>query len=93
VSLVQPIPKGISTSKCVTPWERFDPDESFAHLFPQNGRPVEAPWRLALITIIQFMEDLPDRQAADAVRGRIDLKYVLGLELTDPGFDFTLLSD
>lgn len=63
------------------------------HLFPQNGRPVEAPWRLALITIVQFMEELPDRQAAEAVRGRIDLKYALGLELTDPGFDFTILSD
>ena len=53
-------------------------DQAFAHLFPQNGRPVEAPWRLALITIIQFIEDLPDRQAAEAVRGRIDLKYLLG---------------
>jgi transposase len=68
-------------------------DESFAHLFPQNGRPAEAPWRLAFITVVQFIEGLPDRQAADAVRGRIDLKYALGLELTDPGFDFTLLSD
>src|SRR5712692_9377608 len=68
-------------------------DESFAHVFPQNGRPVEAPWRLALITVIQFMEELPARPAADAVRGRIDLKYVLGSELTDPGFDFTILSD
>jgi len=68
-------------------------DESFAQLFPQNGRPAEAPWRLAFITVVQFMEGLPDRQAADAVRGRIDLKYALGLELTDPGFDFTILSD
>jgi transposase len=68
-------------------------DESFAHVFPPNGRPVEAPWRLAFITVVQFMEGLPDRQAADAVRGRIDLKYALGLELTDPGFDFTILSD
>jgi len=68
-------------------------DESFAHLFPQNGRPVEAPWRLAFITVVQFIEELPDRQAADAVRGRIDLKYALGLDLSDPGFDFTLLSD
>lgn len=68
-------------------------DESFAHLFPHNGRPTEAPLRLALITILQFMEDLPDRQAADAVRGRIDWKYLLGLPLDDPGFDFTLLSD
>ena len=68
-------------------------DESFAHLFPQNGRPVEAPWRLAFVTVVQFMEGLPDRQAADAVRGRIDLKYALSLELSDPGFDFTILSD
>ncbi len=68
-------------------------DESFAHIFPHNGRPAEAPWRLAFITVVQFIEGLPDRQAADAVRGRIDLKYALGLELTDAGFDFTILSD
>jgi transposase len=68
-------------------------NETFAHLFPQNGRPAEAPWRLAFITVVQFMEGLPDRQAADAVRGRIDLKYALGLELSDPGFDFSILSD
>ncbi len=68
-------------------------DQAFAHLFPENGRPAEAPWRLALMTVIQFLEELPDRQAADAVRGRIDLKYALSLELTDSGFDFTILSD
>lgn len=68
-------------------------DESFAHIFPHNGRPAEAPWRLAFITVVQFIEGLPDRQAADAVRGRIDLKYALGLELTDAGFDFTILSN
>jgi transposase len=48
------------------------------HLFPQNGRPVEAPWRLALISVMQFAEELPDPEAADAVRGRIDWKYALG---------------
>ena len=68
-------------------------DQSFAHLFPHNGRPAEAPWRLALITVLQFVEELPDRQAADAVRGRIDWKYLLGLPLDDSGFDFTVLSD
>lgn len=68
-------------------------DESFAHLFPQNGRPVEAPWRLALITVMQFAEELPDREAADAVRGRIDWKYALGLELTDSGFDASVLCE
>ena len=68
-------------------------DESFAHLFPNNGQPAEAPWRLALVTIMQFAEGLSDRQAADAVRGRIDWKYALGLDLSDPGFDASVLSE
>jgi hypothetical protein len=55
-------------------------DESFAPLFPQNGRPVEAPWRLAFITVVQFLEELPDRQAADAVRGRIESRVCLRLK-------------
>ena len=68
-------------------------DESFAHLFSHTGQPAEAPWRLALVTIMQFAEGLSDRQAADAVRGRIDWKYALGLELTDAGFDASVLSE
>jgi transposase len=68
-------------------------DERFAALFPSLGRPAEAPWRLALVTVLQFAEGLPDRQAADAVRGRLEWKYLLGLELGDPGFDFSILSD
>ena len=68
-------------------------DESFAALFPNNGQPAEAPWRLALVTIIQFAEGLSDRQAADAVRGRIDIKYALSLDLTDPGFEASVLSE
>ena len=58
-----------------------------------RGRPAETPWRLALVTVLQFAEGLSDRQAADAVRGRIDWKYALGLELTDPGFDFSVLCE
>src|SRR5579864_9319571 len=49
--------------------------------------------RLAIVTVLQYAEGLTDRQAADAVRERIDWKYSLGLELTDPGFDFSLLSE
>ena len=52
-----------------------------------------APWRLALITILQFAEKLPDRQAADAVRARLEWKYALGLELEDQGVDFSVLSE
>jgi transposase len=68
-------------------------DEAFAHLFPQRGQPAVAPWQLALITLMQYMESLSDRQAADAVRSRIDWKYALSLELTDPGFDHSVLSE
>ena len=68
-------------------------DEDFADLFPKEGQPAEAAWRLALITVLQFLEHLSDRQAADAVRGRIDWKYLLGLELTDAGFDASVLSE
>ena len=67
-------------------------DEQFASLFPERGQPAEAPWRLALVTIMQFLEDLTDRQAADAVRGRIDWKYALSLSLSDAGFDHSVLS-
>ena len=68
-------------------------DEDFAHLFPSRGQPAMAPWRLALITIMQFAEGLSDRQAAEAVRARIDCKYALSLELDDPGFDASVLSE
>src|SRR5262247_4922425 len=68
-------------------------DEDFTALFPAWGPPGLPPWRLALVTIMQFRENLADRQAAEAVRARIDWKYLLGLELMDPGFDFTVLSE
>jgi len=68
-------------------------DEHFVSLYPIEGQPAYEPWRLALVTVLQYAEGLTDRQAADAVRERIDWKYTLGLELTDPGFDFSLLSE
>jgi transposase len=70
----------------------FD-DHLFAPLFPARGQSAASPWRLALTTVMQFAEGLSDRQAADAVRSRIDWKYALSLELTDPGFDHTVLSE
>ncbi len=68
-------------------------DTQFAALFPTRGQPTEAPARLALATVLQFAEGLSDRQAAAAVRSRIDWPYVLGLEWTDPGFHHTVLSE
>lgn len=69
-------------------------DELFADWFAPVGAPVEiAPWRLALVLVLQELEVLSDRQAADNVRRCLDWKYLLSLELTDPGFDHTLLHD
>jgi transposase len=66
-------------------------EQLFADLYPPEGRPVAvAPWRLALVVVMQYMEGL-DRQAADAVRRCMDWKYALSLDLHNPGFDFTLL--
>ncbi len=68
-------------------------DEDFADLYSSQGQPGISAGQLALVSIMQFLEDLPDRQAADAVRGRIDWKYALGLELEDSGFDHSILSE
>jgi transposase len=67
-------------------------DLDFVSLFPSRGQPAFAPWRLALVTVMQFAEGLSDRDASYAVRTRIDWKYHLGLELTDSGFDYSILS-
>ena len=66
-------------------------DADFVNLYPRRGQPAAAPWRLALVSVMQFREGLSDRQAADAVRGRLDWKYLLGLEVDDPGFDASVL--
>jgi transposase len=68
-------------------------DEAFADLFPTHGQPALAPWRLALVTVFQFMEGLTDRQEAFAVRDRLAWKYALSLDLCDPGFDHSMLSE
>jgi transposase len=68
-------------------------DDDFSDLYAHEGQPGLSAWRLALVTIMQFRETLSDRQAAEAVRARIDWKYLLSLDLTDPGFDFSVLSE
>ena len=86
-------PKGSTVIKLRDAFGTFYQDEDFAPFFSNLGQPALAPWRLALITVFQFLENLSDRQAADAVRGRLDWKYALGLELEDPGFDRSVLSE
>ncbi len=86
-------PKGSKYMRMRDKLGTFYQDEQFAPLFPPQGQPAESPWRLALICVMQFAENLSDRQTADAVRARIDWKYALSLELTDSGFDFSVLSE
>ena len=68
-------------------------DEAFAASYGVRGRPGISPAQLAMVTVLQFTENLTGRQAADAVRGRLDWKYCLGLGLEDEGFDFSVLSE
>jgi len=67
-------------------------EPAFAALFARRGQPAEASWRLVLVMVLQFVEGLSDRQAADAIHSRIDWKYALGLELADPGIHAALLT-
>src|SRR6266566_5662686 len=68
-------------------------DAAFAAAYGVRGKPGISPAQLAVVTVLQFTENLTDRQAADAVRGRLDWKYCLGLSLEDEGFDFSVLSE
>ena len=70
----------------------FYNDEDFAQLYSLEGQPALRPWHLALVCVMQYMANLSDRGAVEAVAARIDWKYALGLKLTDPGFDFSVLS-
>ncbi|MGW0534408.1 transposase [Streptomyces sp. NPDC003032] len=68
-------------------------DAEFADLFARRGHPALSAGFVAMVSVLQYTEGLADRQAADAVRGRIDWKYCLGLELTDSGFGASVLSE
>lgn len=70
----------------------FD-DEEFRGWFSVEGRSGVAPGVLAMVCVLQAMEDLTDRDAADAVRMRLDWKYALGLSLGDTGFNFSVLCE
>lgn len=103
---IAPIPEATATvaraafpqeSRVMTLRDQLGPiyeDADFQALFPSNqGQPAWSAWRLALITVMQYLEDLNDAQAAQAVRGRIDWKYALSLPLEHPGVDASVLSE
>ena len=68
-------------------------DEQFAELVAARGRPAWSPARLALVLVLGVRRGLTDRQAAAAVRARLDWKYALGLALDDPDFDASVLTE
>jgi transposase len=86
-------PRGTVVTRLRDEFHDLYRDEDFRDFYPRHGQPALAPWRLALVTVLQFLENLSDRQAAEAVRARIDWKYALGLELTDAGFHFSVLTE
>src|SRR5215831_16927276 len=86
-------PKGTLCLRIADELGDLDRDDQFTELFPTRGQPAASPARLAWVSVLQSIEGLSDRQAAEAVRGRIDWKYALRLELTDPGFDYSILSE
>src|SRR3954470_9872886 len=86
-------PKGTVVRRLRDEFSELYRDADFGRFYPKRGQPALVPWRLALVTVLQFLEHLSDRQAAEAVRARIDWKYALGLELTDAGFHFSVLTE
>jgi transposase len=89
-----PLPKGNLSVELRAEFGTLYDDQLFADLYPPQGRPVEeVPWGVALVVVMPYIEGLTDRQAAGAVRCCMDWKYALSLDLTDPGFDFSLLHD
>jgi transposase len=67
-------------------------DEQFAAAFGTRGAPAESPGALALVTALQYTENLTDRQAAEMVTRAIDWKYALAMELSEEGFDDSVLA-
>ncbi|WP_218040504.1 transposase [Actinomadura sp. WMMB 499] len=68
-------------------------DADLACWYPRDGRSGLSPAQLAMVCVLQFLLNLSDRQAAEAVRCWIDFKYASAMELDDPGFHHSVLSD
>ncbi len=63
--------------------------DELTSMYSDIGRPSINPVVLSLVTIFQFLEDIPDRVAAACVKTRLDWKYALHLPLHDSGFHYS----
>jgi transposase len=68
-------------------------EADFVDLYHPEGKPGQSPVDLSFVTVFQHMEKLSDRQAAEAIRTRLDWKYALHLPVDDPGFHYSVLSE
>lgn len=68
-------------------------DEDFADCYHKEGRPAVSPVILALVTLFQSLENLPDRAAAFAVVDRRSWQYAMHLPADFAGFDASILVD
>ena len=68
-------------------------EQEFSDLYPSDGQPGLSPVILAFVTVFQFIEKLPDRQAAESLRMRMDWKYAMHLPLEYVGFNYSVLSE
>ena len=73
-------------------YEQYD-EADYVDLYHAEGKPAISPVLLSLVTAFQYMENLPDREAAEGVRIRLDWKYALHLPLEYAGFNFSVLSE
>jgi len=73
-------------------FEKFS-EQDYADLYSSEGKPAVSPVILAFVTVFQFMERLPDRQAAESLRMRMDWKYALRMPLEYEGFEYSVLSE
>jgi transposase len=87
------LPKGHRYVRVADARDTLVTDALFTPLLPASGPPALAPWRLGGVTSLPGAEGVADRQAADAVRSRIDWISVWRLELTDAGFEASVLSE
>ncbi len=67
-------PKGNLAISGQTELEGIYTDELFADLYPKRGKPAQAAWRLALVTVLQFAKELSDREAVTAVKARLEVR-------------------
>src|SRR5438067_49036 len=78
---------------CAMRWARSRRMPTLPSSFPNGDEPPKRAFRLAMVTVLQALENLSDRQAAEMVRARLDGKYALSLPLDDEGFDASILVD